>query len=424
MQKRQPEFPGGSGSELKETPGAKPRRRGRSALVVLTLLALAAAGAWWLTSRAPRDQQAASRPADTSVTVQVGPVTRGAMPVTLDALGTVTSAATVTVKTQISGKILEVGFQEGQFVNKGDFLVQIDPRPYQATLDQAQGQLTRDEALLAQAKLDLTRYETLLKQDSIARQQVDTQRALVRQNEAVRRSDTAAVENASINLNYCRIVSPINGRVGLQLVDPGNYVQPSDPTGVVVVTQTKPISVIFPLAQDTIPQFIDKLRNGVDLPVHAYSRNSTTLLATGKLDAVDNQIDTTTGTVKLRAMFPNDKEELFPNQFVNVKLVVDTLKDAILAPHAAIQLGAPGTYVYVVNDNSTVSVRPVKVGPSDTRNVVILDGLAPDDKVVLDGADRLRDGAKVTISDSSKTNEPIADDTSRDKPASSREGKL
>lgn len=415
MQKLQPNALGEGGLEPGHAPSKSPRRW-RSALVVLFLVALAAAGAWRLMPLAQHEQQAARQPL-ASVTVKVGSVVRGPMPVTLSALGTVTSPATVTIKTQISGKIIEVGFQEGQLVKAGDFLVQIDAKPYQAAFDQAQGQLSRDQALLAAARIDLDRYATLLKQDSIARQQVDTQRALVRQDEAQVRADTAAVETASINLNYCRIVSPITGRVGLQLVDPGNYVQPSDPTGIVVITQTQPISVIFPLAQDTIPQFIGKYRRGTAMTVEAYSRNSETLLATGELAALDNQIDTSTGTVKLRANFANEKEELFPNQFVNVKLVVDTLAGATLAPQAAVQLGAPGNYVYKANGDGTVSVKPVKIGPADAQNVAILDGLAPGDQVVVDGADRLRDGAKITISDSGKTS-PVAAGGSDDRSAS------
>jgi multidrug efflux system membrane fusion protein len=320
------------------------------------------------------------------------------MSVTLDGLGTVTSLATITVKTQIAGKITQVGFTEGQAVKAGDFLVQIDPQPYQAALDQAVGQLARDQATLGEAKLDLTRFTNLLKQDSIASQQVDTQRSLVQQTEAIVQSDKAAIDTAKINLAYCRIVSPIAGRIGLRLVDSGNYVQPSDANGLVMITQIQPISVIFSLAQDTIPQFLSKLRKGETMPVQAYDRTGTTLLATGRLSTVDNQIDTTTGTVRLRAEFPNENEELFPNQFVNVKLVVNTLHSATLVPAAGVQLGAPGTYAYVVNDANTVSVRPLKLGPSDAQHDVVFEGLSPGDKVVVDGADRLRDGAKVVLS--------------------------
>jgi multidrug efflux system membrane fusion protein len=320
------------------------------------------------------------------------------MSVALDGLGTVTSLATVTVKTQIAGKITQIGFIEGQEVKVGDFLLQIDSQPYQAALDQAEAALARDQATLAEANLDLTRFTNLLKQDSIASQQVDTQRSLVKQTEATVQSDKATIEAAKINLAYCRIVSPVSGRVGLRLVDLGNYVQPGDSTGLVVITQIKPISVIFSLAQDTIPQFLPKLRNGEVLPVRAFDRTGSTLLATGQLSSVDSQIDTSTGTVKLRAEFPNADEVLFPNQFVNVKLVVDTLHNATLVPAAGVQMGEPGAYVYLVNNDNTVSVRPIKLGPGDAAHTVVLSGLAAGDKVVVDGTDRLRDGAKVIVS--------------------------
>jgi membrane fusion protein, multidrug efflux system len=371
-------------------------RRVRRLIILLALAALIGAAIWWWLS-GPARERPGRRPAEAATVVRLGPVTKGDMPVTLDALGTVTALSTVTVKTQISGKLTEVGFTEGQSVKKGDFLAQIDPRPYQAALDQAQGQLARDEALLAAAKIDLARYEKLMTQDSIARQQVDTQRALVLQDEAIVRSDKANVENAALNLNYCRIVSPSDGRVGLRLVDPGNYLQASDPSGVVIITQMQPISVIFTLPQDAIPQFLKKLRAGESLSVLAFNRSSTTQLATGSLSTLDNQIDVTTGTVRLRATFANDDESLFPNQFVNIKLVVDTLRDATLVPSAAIQIGAPGPYVYMANADSTVSVRPIKTGPSGGERVVVVEGLAPGDNVVVDGVDRLRDGAKIRV---------------------------
>jgi len=364
--------------------------------MLLALAALIGAATWWWLS-GPARERPGRRPTEAATVVRLGVVTKGDMPVTLDALGTVTALSTVTVKTQISGKLTEVGFTEGQSVKKGDFLAQIDPRPYQAALDQAQGQLARDEALLAAAKIDLARYEKLMTQDSIARQQVDTQRALVLQDEAIVRSDKANVENAALNLNYCRIVSLSDGRVGLRLVDPGNYLQAGDPNGVVIITQMQPISVIFTLPQDTIPQFLRKLRAGETLSVLAFNRSNTTQLAAGALTTLDNQIDVTTGTVRLRATFPNDDESLFPNQFVNIKLVVDTLRDATLVPSAAIQIGAPGPYVYVANADSTVSVRPIKVGPSGGERVAVLEGLTPGDNVVVDGVDRLRDGAKIRV---------------------------
>jgi membrane fusion protein, multidrug efflux system len=386
-------------------PSVAPRasRRVPRPVLLLALVAIVGAATWWWLS-GPVRERPGRRPTEAATIVRLGTVTKGDMPVTLDALGTVTALSTVAVKTQISGKLTEVGFTEGQSVKKGDFLAQIDPRPYQAALDQAQGQLARDEALLAAAKIDLARYEKLMTQDSIARQQVDTQRALVLQDEAIVRSDKANVENAALNLNYCRIVSPSDGRVGLRLVDAGNYLQASDPSGVVIITQMQPMSVIFTLPQDTIPQFIKKLRAGERLSVLAFNRSSTTQLAAGSLSTLDNQIDVTTGTVRLRATFPNEDEALFPNQFVNIKLVVDTLRDATLVPSAAIQIGAPGAYVYVANANSTVSVRPIKVGPSGGERVAVLEGLAPGDNVVVDGVDRLRDGASIRVPEAAGSN--------------------
>jgi multidrug efflux system membrane fusion protein len=383
----------GAGSDATLLPSARAPPRRRIWPVIVTSLILAGGAAWWWESRTAGQPE---RPtAERATVVRLGEVTRGDMPVTLEGLGTVTSLSTVVVKTQISGKITEIGFEEGQSVKKGDFLAQIDPQPFQAALDQAKGALARDQAMLAEARIDLARFEKLMTQDSIARQQVDTQRALVLQDEAIIRSDEANVESAQINLNWCHIVSPNEGRVGLRLVDAGNYVTPGDASGIAVIAQMQPISVIFTLPQDDIPQFIKKLRSGVTLPVLAYDRSGNTQLATGKLEAIDSQIDTTTGTVKLRASFPNEDETLFPNQFVNARLVVDTLHDATLVPSAGVQIGAPGPYVYIANKDETVSVRPIELGPSDAKQVAVLKGLSPGDKVVVDGLDHLRDGAKI-----------------------------
>jgi multidrug efflux system membrane fusion protein len=294
---------------------------------------------------------------------------------------------------------MQIAFTEGQIVNKGDFLAQIDPRPYQNALDQAQGQLLRDKALLDSAQVDFARYRKLVAQDSIARQQLDTQIGLVHQYEGTVKTDEAMVSNAQLNLAYCRIVAPVSGRVGLRQVDVGNYVQTSDTNGIVVITQLKPISVLFTLAEDNLPAVLKRLQSGATLPVTVYDRTQSNKLATGKLATVDNQIDPTTGTVKLRAQFENEDESLFPNQFVNTELLVDTLHGVTIIPTAAIQRGAPGTFVYLVGADQTVSVRPVKLGPSEGEQVAIRDGLAPGDKVVTDGADRLRDGAKVTLPD-------------------------
>jgi multidrug efflux system membrane fusion protein len=322
---------------------------------------------------------------------------KGDLQLTLEGLGTVTPLATVTVKTQISGQLTQIAFQEGQRVKAGDFLGQIDPRIYQAQLEQYQGQLVRDQALLADAKLDLARYQKLNSQDSIARQQVDTQAAVVQQDEGNVQVDQAQIDTAKVNLAYCHIVSPVDGVVGIRQVDVGNYVQPSDTNGIVIITQMQPMSVIFTLPEDDISQVIKRMQDGATLTVTAYDRTDTTQIATGALATTDNQVDTTTGTVKLRAMFANEEEELFPQQFVNARLLVDTLHDAVLVPVAAVQHGSPGAYVYVVSPDNTVSVRKIKAGPSDGQNVSVTSGISPGEKVVTDGVDRLREGAKVSI---------------------------
>ena len=374
-----------------------PRKRGSrlSSFVWAGVVILVLAGiAWFVHSRQPQDR----RPnRSTSVSVVTAAVQQGDLPVTLNALGTVTPLATVTVKTQISGRLVQIGFQEGQIVKAGDFIALVDPRPYEIALEQAQGQLVRDTALLHDAQIDLARYRTLMAQDSIPQQQLDTQEYLVRQYEGTVKTDEAMVRNAQLNLDYCHIVSPVTGRVGLRQVDQGNYVQTSDPNGLVVITQLQPISVIFTLPEDNVPAIMKRLGAGATLSVTAYDRALTTQLATGKLLTVDNQIDTTTGTVKLRAQFDNRDYGLFPNQFVTALLLVDTLKAATLVPSAAVQRGAPGTFVYVVNGERVVALRPVKLGPTDGQNVAVMSGLSTGEQVVIDGADKLRDGAKVTL---------------------------
>jgi multidrug efflux system membrane fusion protein len=339
---------------------------------------------------------------------------KGDIGVVRDAIGTVTPLATVTVQTQIAGVLTDVGFQEGQIVQKGDFLAQVDPRPFQAALDQAQGTLERDQALLDEAKMDLDRFQKLVKLDSIARQQAEDQAYVVQQDEGTVKLDQAAVENAQLNLDYCHIVSPVSGRVGLRLVDPGNYAQvgnasaaatasaPATSTGIAVVTQLQPITVLFVLPEDDLPAIMKRLNTGAELQVTAYDRTQTTKLAVGKLAAVDSQIDIATGTIKLRAQFDNQDNSLFPNQFVNAELLIDTLHDATIIPSAAIQRGNPPTFVYVVQPDNTVKVQAVKLGPSQGDNVAITDGLNPGDKVVIDGADKLRDGAKITLPEENK----------------------
>jgi len=326
-------------------------------------------------------------------------VTKADLDITMDGLGTVASLATVTVKTQIAGTIQQIAFKEGQMVNKGDFLVQIDPRPYQQQLDQYVGQLLKDKALLKQAELDLARYKTLLAEDSIASQTVDTQDSLVSQLKGTVATDEAQVGTAKLNLVYCHIVSPISGKVGLRQVDIGNYVTPSDANGLVVITQIQPMSVTFPLSEDRLPAVLKQVNKGNVLKASAYAKTpSDTLLAVGKLDSIDSQIDTTTGTIKMRALFDNDPQILFPNQFVNVVLLVNTLHDAKTIPSAARLNGAPGDYVYLIKDDNTVTVRKITVGPQSGDKIAIFGGLEFGDKVVVDGADKLREGAAVVVS--------------------------
>lgn len=380
-----------------------PARRSHTGLILflLLLLAIAGGGAWWWTHRQPqaappsggrgRYAQGAPQP------VGFATADKGDIRIVLNELGTVTSLDTVTVYTQINGQFQEIGFTEGQEVKKGDFLAQIDPRPYLAALEQAQGTLAKDQGLLAQAQADLKRYQTLGRQDSIAQQQLDDQRFLVQQYTGTVQTDQGAVATAKLNLSYCRIVSPIDGRVGLRQVDPGNYVQTSSTTGIAVVTQMQPISVVFAVPEDALPDITPRMRAGAALTVEAYDRANTRLLATGTLRHMDNLIDTTTGTLKLRAVFDNPDERLYPNQFVNARLLVDTMKGTLRVPVPAVQRGEPGTFVYLINANNTVSVRPVKVGPVDGNFQAVLSGLEPGDRVVTDGTDRLKDGAAVTL---------------------------
>jgi multidrug efflux system membrane fusion protein len=339
--------------------------------------------------------------AESAVAVGIATASMGDIQVRIPALGTVTPLATVTVKTQISGQLQKIGFREGQLVHAGDFLAQIDPRPYDAALLQAKGNLRRDQAQLADARTNLKRYEDLIKEDAVAAQQLDTQRALVDQYEGTVESDKAQVSAAEVNLAYTHIVSPVTGRVGLRQVDAGNYVTPNDANGIVVITQLEPITAIFPIPEDNVAGILHRMNAGSALPVEAYDRSNSTKLAVGKLLTLDNQIDTTTGTIKLRALFDNHDGALYPNQFVNVQLLEDTLHDQIVMPNAAVRRGAPNgvvtTFVYLVKPDSTVTVRPVTLGVLDGERVAVKEGLKVGDVVVTDGGDRLRDGATVAL---------------------------
>jgi multidrug efflux system membrane fusion protein len=337
------------------------------------------------------------------VAVTVAKATAGDIQLRIPALGTVTPLANVTVRTQISGVMQKILFTEGQIVHQGDSLAQIDPRPYEAALQQMQGNLKRDQALLADAKLDLKRYEGLIKEDSIAQQQLDTQKALVDQYVGTIESDEGQVKTAAVNLQYTHILAPATGRVGLRQIDPGNYVTPGDTNGIVVINQLQPITAIFPIPEDDVPALMQRVHAGPALAVEAYDKANTTKLADGKLLTVDNSIDVTTGTVKLRAQFDNTDDQLFPNQFVNIQLLQQLVQNQIIIPNSAVRHGAPdgtvSTFVYVVNSDRSVQVRPVTLGVADGERVAVTKGLAAGELVVTEGADRLREGAKVQLPD-------------------------
>ncbi|PNG27247.1 efflux RND transporter periplasmic adaptor subunit [Methylocella silvestris] len=399
----------GSAPPQPDAPTAPARSTLRRAILIV-LAALIAFGTYRFVTT---DHSSATGPAPQAAQAQpvgVATVAKGDINILVSGLGTVTPLANVTVKTQINGQLIDVGFKEGQLVKKGDFLAQIDPRPYQVSKEQYEGQRDRDQGLLDQARNNMKRFQTLLKQDSIARQTAEDQIYLVKQYEGSLKTDQAQIDAQTLNLTYARIVSPLDGRVGLRLVDPGNYVQTSD-SGIAVITQLHPISVIFTVPEDELQAILDRLKTGAELTVSIFDRAYVNKLATGKLSNIDNQIDATTGTVKIRAEFDNLDDKLFPNQFVNAQLLIDTLHDAVIVPVTAIQRGAPGTYVYLVGADNKVVMRKVTLGPQEGGRVAITSGLAPGDHVVVDGTDRLRDEAEVSIAaiDGVATDAPAKD---------------
>ena len=377
-----------------DAPGVRRRRRRR---LILAAAALAAVAVLVVILRGRGGSPPArDRAAGRVVSVVAVAAHQGDMPVYLDGLGTVAAINTVTVRSRVDGQLISVGYREGQLVRQGDLLAQIDPRPFQVALQQQEGQYARDEAALKNARLDLKRYEVLIAQDAVPRQQLDTQAATVNQLEATLKTDAAQVANARLNLTYSRITSPITGRVGLRLVDAGNMVHASDPGGLLVITQLQPIAVVFTLPADQLQPVMAGMARGDRLRVEAWDRDRKKMLDVGTLEAVDNQVDDTTGTVRLKGVFSNEGYGLFSNQFVNARLLVDTLHGSVIIPTAALQRSPQGAYVWVVKPDSTADMRTVEVAHTEGEDTAVRTGVAAGEPVVTDGVDNLQPGAKVT----------------------------
>jgi len=408
-----------------------PRRQSASshAWIWIVVATLAIGGFWYYRSSRSKAAQDAAAPAapgkgasrgpggaNFSVPVVVATTTKGDLPVYLNGLGTVTPLSTVTVRSRVDGQLLNVAFKEGQYVKAGDLLAQIDPRPFQVQLEQAEGQLAKDLAQRKDAEANLERFKLLFKEGVIPKQQLDTQAASVGQFDGAIKSDQAQIDNAKLQLTYSRITAPISGRIGLRLVDPGNIVHATDTNGLLIITQLQPISVIFTLPQDQLPQVFDKLHKGAtQLTVEAFDRDNTAKIATGKLLTIDNQIDVATGTYKLKAVFNNEDSSLFPNQFVNTHLLVDTKRNLSLVPLAAVQRGPQGTYVYVVASN-IVKIHNITVAQTTGGTVGVSDGLQPGELVVTDGQDKLQEGTKVIPNQAPATAPASATNTTSENP--------
>jgi multidrug efflux system membrane fusion protein len=407
----------GRASERAPAPGDP---RNRYWWIWVATAAVIVAGVWYVHGVRARAQAASAGAAGSSgrggnyaVPVVVATARQGDLPVFFNGLGTVTPLNTVTLRSRVDGQIISVNFKEGQLVHQGELLVQIDPRPFQVQLEQAQGQLAKDQAQAHDAQVNYERYSLLYKEGVIPKQQLDSQQAQVGQFEGAMKADQAQIDNAKLQLTYSRVTAPITGRIGLRLVDPGNLVHATDANGLAVITQLQPIAVLFSLPQDQLPQVMKKINAGAQLAVEAYDRDNTTKIAAGKLLTIDNQIDTATGTYKLKAVFNNEDSSLFPNQFLNVHLLVDTLRGLTLVPAAAIQNGPQGTYVFVVGSDHVAKIRSVTPSESTGGMVGIGSGLAAGEVVVIDGQDKLQDGSKV-VPNTSPTGNTVASVTAPD----------